>query len=149
MQLSPHFTLDELCRSHTADRLGIDMTPTPAVEQALQSLATHVLEPLRDRLGRPVRVSSGYRPEKLNTAIGGASNSQHLVGEAADIEVDALSPSRLCHAILEMDIPFDQLILEFGWTHVSRRLNGPQRGEVLTAWRDREGRVHYAPGLPV
>jgi len=147
MQLSPHFCLDEFCRSLTAVRLGVDMTPPPTVVAALDALVLTVLEPLRLVLGCPVRITSGYRPARLNAAIGGAANSQHVLGQAADIEVPGMSMIALCDAVIAARLPFDQLIHEFGWVHVSHKPDGPQRGQVLTAQRV-NGHVEYHPGLP-
>ncbi|MBS0212328.1 MAG: peptidase M15A [Proteobacteria bacterium] len=152
MQLSPHFVLDEFMRSGAAVRMGIDMTPPAYAVAALTTLAVNVLEPLRVRLGRPIRITSGYRPARLNTAIGGAPTSQHLVGQAADIQVDGLTPLQLCHAVLDARLPFDQLIYEFGpagWTHVSHKPDGArQRGQVLTAYHTGSGATAYDVGLP-
>ena len=145
--LSPHFDLSEFLRSDTAQRLGIDMTPLPPVVAALTALCAHVLEPLRAHLGVPIHVISGYRPLRLNTAIGGARTSQHMVGQAADIRVDGMSPVQLCHAVIAWGVPFDQLISEFGWTHVSFNPAGKQRDQVLTAWHRDDGSVGYRPGL--
>lgn len=148
MQLSPHFSLDEFCRSQTAVRLGIDMTPPPAVVDALQALVAHVVEPLRVALGRPIVVSSGYRPAALNARIGGAAGSQHILGQAADLVVPGLTARQVCEAVIAERLPFDQLIHEFGaWTHVSYNPAGRQRGQVLTALRV-NGAVDYHPGLP-
>ncbi|MBS0461764.1 MAG: peptidase M15A [Proteobacteria bacterium] len=148
MNLSPHFDLPEFLRSDTALRLGIDMTPPPPVVAALTALAVNVLEPLRAHLGAPIHITSGYRPLRLNTAIGGALTSQHMVGQAADIYVTGMTPPQLCRAIIAFGVPFDQCISEFGWTHVSFNPAGKQRGQVLTAFHRPGGGVGYRPGLP-
>ena len=83
--MTRHFTLNELTRSATAARKGIDNNPDQEAEGNLYSLCENVLEPIRKYLGEPLRVNSGYRSQKLNKAIGGARWSQHLEGEAADI----------------------------------------------------------------
>ena len=80
-----HFTLKELTRSSTAERLGIRNKPAVCEVAALERLVRYVLDPLRERYGRPVVVTSGYRSPALNRAVGGAATSQHLRGEAADI----------------------------------------------------------------
>jgi hypothetical protein len=147
--LSEHFGIDEFCRSNAAIRLGVDMTPPPAVVACLTLLAVNSLEPLRAHLGKPIRITSGYRPVALNQAIGGARNSQHVLGQAADIQVDGMTPLEVCHAIIEAKLPFDQLIHEFdAWTHVSFNPKGPQRGDILTATHGTYGAI-YSPGLPV
>lgn len=85
MQLSPHFTLQELTRSATAERLGIPNAFTADVVDNLQRLCTEVLEPLRAHLGHPIHINSGYRCPALNKAVGGVQNSFHMKGRAADI----------------------------------------------------------------
>ena len=136
MRLSKHFTLDEFIKSATATRLGIDNTPDEKVLNCIQALVDNVLEPLRVHYGRPIIITSGYRCPKLNKAVGGSSTSQHAIGQAVDIR--SVSDSRednkeLFDMILEMKLPFDQLINEFGydWVHVSF---GPRnRRQVLKA----------------
>jgi len=130
------------------------MTPPPVVVANLRRLCVHVLQPLRDDLcradtRRQVCVTSGWRPEELNRRIGGAAQSQHVIGLAADIEVAGVTALEVCARIRGLLLPFDQLIHEFGaWCHVSVAAMGdPPRGEVLTAWRDAEGHVHYLSGL--
>lgn len=161
MKITPHFTLWELTKSSTAKRRGIENTPGPREIDRLRLLCESILEPLRwivsDRVGveTPIRVNSGYRSPELNAAIGGSKTSQHVKGEAADIEVDGFSNLELAKIIRGSSLPFDQLILEFhnpeegpnsGWIHVSTRPVDP-RGQVLTATRE-NGRTVYARGLP-
>ena len=133
--LSPHFTVGEFFRSGTAIRLGIDNNPdappgegisTAEVLENLRALCTEVLEPLRRRVGRVI-VTSGYRCQELNKAVGGVWNSQHLKGEAADIFVpDTATAMRYGH-ILERHSAVQQLLLEpMGiqqkrWIHVGFR----------------------------
>ena len=119
--LSPHFTLDELTLSQTAARMGIDNTPTAAALAALQRTALG-LEAVRMRLGgAPIGVSSGYRCLTLNRAIGSKDGSQHVLGEAADFTAPRFgSPRQIVDALVDSDVPYDQLILEFGrWVHIS------------------------------
>lgn len=154
MRLSPSFALADLTRSEAAARRGLDNTPTPEAIENLRALVLQVLQPLRDGLGRPLRVNSGYRGPAVNRAVGGSRNSQHLTGEAADIECAGVDNKRLAQTIIDLSLPFDQLILEFyvvgepssGWVHVSHKRSGPQRGEVLRAVR-LPGGVSYLPGL--
>jgi len=133
--LSPHFTVGEFFRSGTAIRLGIDNNPdahpgegisTAEVVENLRALCTEMLEPLRRRVGRVI-VTSGYRCQELNKAVGGVWNSQHLKGEAADIFVpDTATAMRYGH-ILERHSAVQQLLLEpMGiqqkrWIHVGFR----------------------------
>ena len=142
MSLSQHFGLHEFLRSGTAARMGIDMTPPPEVVNNLRRLCVNVLEPLRVILDRPIAITSGYRPPALNAAIGGAKNSQHVLGEAADIIVVGMSPHDVWASLRAADIKFDQAIEEFNqWTHVSYR-EGRCREQSLLAQR-KNGRVQY------
>ena len=153
MNLSPNFTVAELTRSQTAVRRGIDNSPPPAVVLALRTLCREVLEPLRARVGGPLVINSGYRSALLNRAIGGAATSQHVLGEAVDIERPGITNMALAQAVLAAGIPFDQLILEAwnpaavgsGWVHVSYRA-GRLRRQVLTA-RVGKGGMVYSEGL--
>ena len=123
---SPHFSKAEMHRSGVALKLGIDNTPTKAVEENLQALCTMVLEPLRLRFGRII-IASGYRSTALNKAIRGAHNSQHLLGEAADIHVASEAEGRRYFDYIRHHLPFDQLLFEHAmrngccWLHVSYR----------------------------
>ena len=142
MRLSKSFTLAELC----VTSVRLDNTPGPKVTESLRALATDILQPLRDAVGVPVNVTSAYRAPAVNKAVGGAKTSQHVLGEAADIVVAGMSPREVCETIIALNLPFDQLIQEFGrWTHVSR---GPRnRRQVLTATRSKAGKVSYLVGL--
>jgi len=112
MELSNHFTLQEFVTSNTAIRKGIDNTPSAEVVKNLRELCNQVLEPLREKLAKPVKVTSGYRSEKLNKLIGGAKNSQHCKGEAADIHVPGMTIEELFQFCKE-HLNYDQLIQEF------------------------------------
>ena len=119
-----YFALKEFVKSNTAARLGIDNSPNEEVKKNLEELAENILDPLRERYGKPIIVTSGYRCGKLNKAVGGAVKSQHMTGEAADIRsVDDSKEEnkRIFDLILEMKLPFDQLINEhnYDWVHVS------------------------------
>ena len=120
-----HFTLEELYASDTAKRLGINNKPSIQKMINLVYLAAFVLEPLRVAMGRPINISSGYRCEQLNRAVGGAYNSQHLKGQAADINIDGdMAFGRKVFDYIKNHLPFDQLIWEHDrsgtyWVHVS------------------------------
>ena len=119
--LSPHFTVDEMTFSQTAERQGIDNMPGPDQLAALRRTAMG-LEGVRVRLGgAPILISSGYRCPALNRAIGGSAKSQHMAGEAADFTAPRFgSPREIVDALVDADIGYDQLILEFGrWVHIS------------------------------
>jgi len=149
MRLAKNFTLAEMTRSQTASRKGIGNEPDLATIRRLRALCKEVLQPIRDQFG-PVTVTSGYRSPELNASIGGSSTSQHMRGEAADIEVTA-DNLELAHWIAE-HCDFDQLISECytpgdpasGWVHVSYRTDGRNRRQCLTYQRA-DG---YTVGLP-
>ena len=125
MKLSENFTLEELIRSNTAERMGIDNVPKDEkVVENLRSLCLEVLQPLRDYVGAPVHINSGYRCPELNMAVGGVKNSQHCRGEAADIRIVSPKQGREWAAWIEDNCRFDQMLLERNkngavWLHVS------------------------------
>lgn len=118
MNLTPHFTLEELTATQ---HRGIDNTPqTLTLIDALRRTAL-LLEQVRTRLGVPIIVSSGYRCPELNAAVGGQKASQHLLGQAADFIAPAFgAPTAVASALRDAGLDYDQLILEFGrWIHIS------------------------------
>lgn len=120
MRLSKNFTLEEFLQSQTAARKGIDMTPPPEVIDNLQELVTHLMQPLREAVDSPIRITSGFRPLELNTEIGGSKTSQHMEGKAADLQVPGWQPIEVCTLAVHRNLPFDQLIHEFcAWVHAS------------------------------
>jgi len=145
-KISKYFSLDEFTRSQTATRLGIDNTPSLTVIANLQNLANNLLDPLRAQVGI-VQVSSGYRSPLLNSKIGGTKNSQHCMGQAADITVPGMSNYDLACLIRDR-FSFDQCILEFGeWVHVSLvMIPSMNRKQSLTA-RKENGQTVYLPGI--
>jgi zinc D-Ala-D-Ala carboxypeptidase len=121
LRLSEHFTLDEFIASETAARRGIDNRPTAEIVDALRTTAA-LLEEVRALLGgRPIRITSGYRCPELNAAVGGAANSAHTRGQAADfIAPDYGPPLTVCLKVSGSPVQFDQLIHEFStWTHIA------------------------------
>ena len=149
MQLSKNLALSEVTRSETAKRKGISNMPTPEHIENFKKLAENVFQPIRDHFGVPIRISSGYRSEALNKAIGGAGkmvngkyvpSSQHCTGEAIDIDMDGTSiTNKQVFDYIKDNLDFDQLIYEFGtdsnpdWVHVSYESTGKQRKQVLKA----------------
>lgn len=132
-----YFTIDELCRSATAQRQGIDNTPTPEIRTRLQALIEELLDPIRTAWGAPISINSGYRCPALNQAVGGVPTSQHQKGEAADLNAGDPSKNRmLFDKIADMQkaglITFDQLIDEsrYKWVHISYR-KGANRNQIL------------------
>lgn len=120
MKIGRYFTLAELTHSETAARRGWPNDPPPEVVQNLKNLCTHVLDPLRDAVGGPVVITSGYRSPVVNRAVRGSSSSQHVLGLAADLVVPGMTVAQVVRKIRTTGIQFDQLIDEFGsWVHVS------------------------------
>ena len=118
------FTITELTKSSTDQRKGIENIPSKKEQQNLIDLVEHILDPLREAYGKPIIVTSGYRCKALNKAVGGASTSQHLYGQAADIRSVSDTKEenkKLFDLVQELQLPFDQLINEhdFDWVHVS------------------------------
>ena len=148
MKLSENFSLLELTKSQTAERKGIDNTPSPTHRNNLKLLCTHILQPIRDHFKRVVSVSSGYRSEALCIAIGSKISSQHAKGQAADFEIYGLSNGELATWIKE-NLNYDQLILEYwtpespnnGWIHCSYNSEG-NRKQYLRAYKN-EGKTKY------
>lgn len=134
MNLTPHFTLEELIQSETAARQGLDNTPPPDIMPNLQRLA-EALERLRELLGHAIHINSGYRSPTLNQVVGGSKNSQHVRGLAADLICPAFGPPfEVCRAIEASDLAYSQLIFEYdSWTHFAiAELNAAPRMETLT-----------------
>jgi zinc D-Ala-D-Ala carboxypeptidase len=136
-QVSAHFSLQELTASDTARARGIANQPGPAELRRMKALCEQVLEPLRTALGKPITINSCYRGPELNAAVGGAANSQHVSGQAADIKVGGMTVMALFKHILEQGLPFDQLIYEAPsptsqWVHVSYNADG-NRSQILNA----------------
>jgi len=150
MKLSNNFSLNELTRSQTAERKGIDNTPSAEHQENLKSLCTHVLQRVRDHFGKVVTVSSGYRSPELCIAIGSKTTSQHAKGQAADFEIFGVSNKELADWI-HNNINYDQLILEFwspedpnkGWIHCSYSREN-NRKQYLRAYKN-EGKTKYEP----
>lgn len=130
--MANHFTLQELTRSDTAVAQRIDNTPPPEAQVKLQRLMDKLLDPIREQWGAPIVVNSGYRSPALNRAVGGATTSQHVRGEAADITAGSPAKNKqLFNLILASGLIFDQLIDEKGyrWLHIS--LSDSNRTQVL------------------
>lgn len=146
-----YFSIEELTASTEARKMGIDNTPTPEAVSNLTELVEHVLDPLREKYGHPIMVSSGYRRPRVNAAVGGERTSQHVSGEAADIYVGKPKDKAMLFSLIYYLLPFDQLIWERGndeapaWIHVSYR-EGDNRRECLRT-KDGIHFYHYKPTL--
>jgi len=134
MQISDHFTLSELTKSSTAERLGIANEPGSMEVENLIMVCDQILEPVRNHYGIPFAPNSGFRGLELNRAIGSSGNSQHVKGEAVDFEVPGISNKEVALWVME-NCEFDQLILEFykedipdsGWVHCSYTIENDNR----------------------
>ena len=138
-----YFTLNELCRSNTAQHYGIENKPDKEVVSNLNALVDHVLDPLRREFGKPIYVNSGYRSAQLNKAVGGTACSQHMRGEAADIRANDMIG--LVEVIEEMRasgrLHADQIIFEHPrilcgalvpkWIHISYTTRRENRNQLL------------------
>ena len=132
MILTKHFKLEEMIFSEYAIRNNIDNTPSQDIIDALRDTCMKVIEPLRIGIGKPIKITSGYRSKELNKLIGGSKTSQHCLGQAVDIQVQGISTEDLFQKIIELKLPYDQIIQEFdSWVHCSYREN--PRGEKLRA----------------
>ena len=156
MRISKNFTLAELTASNTSKRLGISNMPDKEGIHKLRLLATELLQPLRNAVG-PLRVTSGYRSESLNKAIGGSNKSQHTKCEAVDLQFvkrGRMDNMRIFNAIVTLGLDFDQLILEFGgataekdsdnpdWIHISWKIKDNRR-QILVAYKDENNKTKY------
>jgi len=120
MKLSQNFTLEEFTLSQTASRLGLNNDPSPQVLENLKITAKG-LEEVRALLKKSIRISSGFRSEAVNKEVGGSTKSQHLLGQAADFTSPQFgTPRQIVQAIVNSNIKYDQVILEFdSWCHIS------------------------------
>lgn len=150
--LTKNFTLAELTFSQMATDCKLDNTPDALTTENLKLLCEHILQPVREHYGKPVKVNSGYRSAEVNSLVRGTSVSDHVFGCAADIEVQGITNVDLASWIKE-NLKFSQCILEFytpgqpssGWVHVSYK---PQnlKCQVLTASKT-DGKTHYQAGI--
>lgn len=153
MTLSRFFTLEELTRSDTATRLGIPNLPDEAQHANLVALCGAVLDPLREAIGMPIKINSGFRAQRVNEAIpGSAKVSQHLEGKAADIVTSGMSVLDLFKRVIQLGLPFDQIIYEAKspqskWVHVSHD-SARQRSEIMVANFLAGGKVTYTRITP-
>ena len=151
MKLSKNLSLKEATKSNTATRLGIKNEPEQWEINNLRAIAENIFQPVRDHFGVPIGISSGYRCKELNTAIGGSKYSQHMIGEALDIDADIYGKVTNAEIFnyIKNNLEWDQMIWEFGddeepnWVHVSYKEAGQNRKQLRRAYRDEKGRVYY------
>jgi hypothetical protein len=150
MELSKNLSLSEVTKSNTAKRRGISNEPSIEHLENLKAVAENIFQPLREEFMCPIFVSSGYRSEALNEAIGGSKTSQHSKGEALDLDADVygvITNADIFNFALDR-LDFDQLIWEFGtdenpdWVHISYKKDSRNRHQVLKAVR-KDGKTKY------
>lgn len=147
MIITKNLTLQELIHSNTAKAKGIDNSPTNEHLRNLIEIANNIFQPLRDGIGKPIRISSGYRSEKLNKAVGGSKTSQHNKGQALDLVATIDFTNKDIFDYIKKNLEFDQMIWEFGtdknpdWVHVSYN-KGKNRKQVLKAIK-KDGKTVY------
>ena len=147
MIITKNLTLQELIDSNTAKAKGIDNSPTNEHLRNLIEIANNIFQPLRDGIGKPIRISSGYRSEKLNKAVGGSKTSQHNKGQALDLVATTGFTNKDIFDYIKKNLEFDQMIWEFGtdknpdWVHISYN-KGKNRKQVLKAIK-KNGKTLY------
>ena len=155
MKLSKNFSLAELTKSQTAERMGLNNSPNEDQTENLRLLCERVLQPLRDHFDDVVTISSGFSDPILSRKIGSSEKSQHCKGQAADLEIFNVDNNKVSDWI-KKNLMFDQLILEYytpgepnsGWIHVSYNKDiNLNRKEYLMAFKDANGKTQYKPIL--
>lgn len=147
MQITDNFTLDEFLKSQTASRRGYSIVADLWTQQQIVRLVETCLQPIRNELGVPIVITSGFRPPWLNKIIKGARDSYHMYGCAADFETPTMPLTKAFDIIRGMNLPIDQLILEDppnGWLHLGIALPGSApRRQFLVAHRQADGSMKY------
>ena len=153
IKLTENFYLSELLVSNTATRLGINNTPTGEIIEHLCESAENLWQPVRDLLGKPMLISSGYRSPAVNARVGGSRTSAHCYGYAIDFTCPSFGTPAEIARFLAKELPkhgikYDQVIMEFGrWVHLGYKSRmGAQRGQNLTA-KIVAGKTVYVVGV--
>ena len=150
MKISEHVTYKEAIKSNTATKLGIPNNPSVNQIEVMKRTAKKLFDPVREFINAPLGVSSFFRSQQLNIAIGGSPTSQHCKGEAIDIDADMYEngTNKEVFDFIKNNLDFDQLIWEYGneeepaWVHVSNNDNGKNRNQVLRVYRE-NGKPKY------
>lgn len=132
---SPYYSIADMFRSAKAKANGIDNTTTDETILAnLLSLLENVVDPVREEYGARIIITSGYRCPKVNALVGGATNSQHTKGEAADLDTGTKAGNVALFNVIRQLGKYDQLINEndYSWIHVSWKRNGANRRQILS-----------------
>ena len=122
-----NFKISELIHSDTAVAYKINNMPDINSLDCMLDLICDCLQPIRDKLGKPMIITSGYRCSALNRAVGGVTSSQHTKGQAVDFHVNGMTIKEVIDFVIKSGVPFDQLIRENGWVHISYRKNNNRR----------------------
>ena len=149
-KISKHVSYKEGTYSRTGERRGLDNTPNEEQLKCMKEVAENLFEPLREWVGGPIKINSFFRGEPVNTAIGGSTRSQHMKGQAIDIDdtFGHKTNAEMYHWIKE-NLNFDQMIWEFGtdmnpnWVHISYISDEDNRNRCLKAYKDDMGRTKY------
>ena len=151
--ISTYVSYSEGCKSQTAIRYGIDNTPSPEILEKMRVVANLVFDPMREHFNKPIAVVSFFRSQKLNTVIGGSTQSQHMTGEAMDIDADVFGglTNKQIFDFIRTKLDFDQVIGEverdngdYEWIHVSFKNNIENRHNVLIGYRE-NNKMKYRP----
>lgn len=132
MEISKHISYDEATKSPTAIRNGISNIPTPGIIHSMETVAKECFEPLREWYGKPIKINSFYRCQVLNRLVGGSTTSQHVKGEAIDLDAGSKEENKKLFGWCKSNLIFDQLINEydFSWVHISYS-PGQNRNETI------------------
>lgn len=147
---SRYFTFGEFSRSSEATRRGLSNEPDAAARANLQRLAVEVLDPLREAIGRPLKVTSGYRSPAVNKAVGGVPGSKHQQGRAADVKADGVPAAELMRLAVELDLPFDvAMIYEAkGHLHLDQRAGDAESQRRLLYYQPAQGKAEQLTAPP-
>ena len=150
VSISDHISYNEAIHSATALRMDINNVPGPEQLKCMMDTAEHLFEPLREWVKGPIKVTSMFRGEELNTAVGGSATSQHCKGQAIDIDdTFGHKTNAEMYYWIKDNLIFDQMIWEFGddynpnWLHVSFVTHRKNRKKLTVAYKDSNGQTKY------